>query len=118
MYSGTLCFLRGTSYTRQLAYREYLKQRHHPFEELPERWYLDGLAVDPSYQRRDIGRKLMQWGMERSREEDVPITLTASPAGLRLYQKLGFREAQLDDIGNGIKELSMIWYPHEERPPS
>lgn len=55
--------------------------------------------------------------MERSREEGVPITLTASPAGQTLYQKLGFREAQLDNVGNGIKVPSMIWNPHEERPP-
>lgn len=117
MYSGILCLLRGTTYTRQLTYREYLKQQHDPFEKVLDRWHLDGLAVDPAYQRRGIGRKLMEWGMERAKEEGVPITLTSTPAGQRLYQKLGFREAQLDDIGNGIKELSMIWSPHE-RPPS
>lgn len=112
MYSGTLCFLRGTSCRRQLAYREYQKQRQDPFHKIPERWHLDGLAVDPSYQRRGIGRKLMEWGMERSKEEGVPITLTASPAGLSLYQSIGFKEVQLNDIGNGITERSMIWSPH------
>ena len=111
IYSGFLSLLRGASYIRQMAYVEYRKQRQDPFEQISERWYLDGLAVDPSYQRRGIGRKLMEWGLERSKEEDVPITLTGTPAGLRLYEKIGFKEVQVNDIGNGIKERSMIWRP-------
>lgn len=112
-----LCFLRGGSYTRQVAYREYQRQRPDPFEGISERWYLDGLAVDPAYQRRGIGTKLMEWGMKRSREEGVPITLTATQAGRRLYQKLGFKEVQLNDIGNRMKEISMIWSPDQQPSP-
>lgn len=96
-----------------MAYREYLRQRRDAFEYISERWYLDGLAVDPLHQRRGIGLKLMEWGMERSKEEGIPVTLIASPAGLRLYEKLGFKEAQVNEIGHGIKERWMIWSPQE-----
>ena len=116
MYKGTLCVLRGAPYTRQRDYNAYRKQRQDPFNKITERWWLDGLAIDPAYQRRGIGSKLMEWGMERSKEEGIPITLDASSAGLRLYQKLGFREAQLNVIVDGIKERSMVWSPHEHGP--
>ena len=34
----------------------------------------------------------MQWGLERSVEENLPAYLEASTAGFPLYQKLGFKK--------------------------
>ena len=109
MYSGLLCLHHGSSFSRQKAYLESQQKRNDPFKGNLECWHLDTLAVDPTYQRRGIGTKLMAWGLEQSREENLPITLYASPAGLRLYKKLGFIEVQVDVMVSGTKETAMAW---------
>ncbi|KAM0547247.1 hypothetical protein ACHAPJ_010509 [Fusarium lateritium] len=50
------------------------------------------IAVHPKYQGRGVARNLVQWGMNKAREEDVPIELAATPAGSGLYTKLGFKK--------------------------
>ena len=35
--------------------------------------------------------QLLQWGLDRARQENVPVTLAATPAGRRLYEKAGFK---------------------------
>jgi len=50
------------------------------------------LAISPAYQRRGVGGLLMNWGLEKAREERVPVVLEATPNGLGLYLKKGFRE--------------------------
>lgn len=64
-------------------------------------WYLDSLAVAPEYQRRGVGQKMVNWGLERAEGETkertaagkapVPATLIASGPGLHLYRSLGFK---------------------------
>lgn len=48
------------------------------------------IAVHPDHQRKGVGAMLMQWGMDKAAEENVPIWLTATPVGEGLYRKLGF----------------------------
>ncbi|KAJ4256051.1 hypothetical protein NW762_009125 [Fusarium torreyae] len=50
------------------------------------------IAVHPKYQGRGVARKLVQWGMNKAREEGLPIELAATPAGSGLYTKLGFKK--------------------------
>ncbi|KAL6925205.1 hypothetical protein ACHAPO_011456 [Fusarium lateritium] len=68
-----------------------------------ERWGLSWLGVSPKCQRTGIGRRLAQWGIDRSEEEGVPAVLVSSESGVRLYEKLGFKEigrAAYDKDGN------------------
>lgn len=48
------------------------------------------LCVHREAQRQGVGAALVQWGLDRSKEEGLPAYLEASPAGFPLYQKLGF----------------------------
>jgi GNAT superfamily N-acetyltransferase len=50
------------------------------------------LCVHRDAQRKGVGAALVQWGLDRSREERLPAYLEASPAGFPLYQKLGFNK--------------------------
>jgi GNAT superfamily N-acetyltransferase len=52
---------------------------------------LGTLVTSPDHQRRGAGTKLIQWGIARARALNLPIYLSASPSGLPLYTKLGFK---------------------------
>jgi predicted N-acetyltransferase YhbS len=53
---------------------------------------LNSLAVDAKYQRKGIGRMLVQWGIDRAAEEGKDVIIVANPTGSALYQKMGFEE--------------------------
>ncbi|KAK0647042.1 acyl-CoA N-acyltransferase [Cercophora newfieldiana] len=53
------------------------------------------IAVDPSYQRRGAGMLMTNWGLDKSHELSVTVTLFASAQGRRLYRKLGFNEVDV-----------------------
>lgn len=82
-----------------------------------DRWVVEILIVDPKYQNLGIGRKLMQSGMAIAQREKTIMGLIASPAGERLYLKLGWeklgdfchRIPDDDEDGGGV----FIWYPEE-----
>lgn len=50
------------------------------------------IAVHPGFQGRGVARKLVEWGIQKAREEAIPIELSATPAGAELYTKLGFKK--------------------------
>jgi ribosomal protein S18 acetylase RimI-like enzyme len=56
--------------------------------------YLSSLAVDPRWQRRGIGARLVEWAIERSRSAGFTVlTLdvsTVRPEAQRLYERAGF----------------------------
>lgn len=85
--------------------------KSHP--ERHDRWVAGSVVVSPSYQGKGIGRLLMGHVMEKAERERVPMGLTASPHGEKLYRKLGFQMLGgfsmrvANDEGGGI----MIWYP-------
>jgi GNAT superfamily N-acetyltransferase len=56
------------------------------------------VAVDPSYQRKGIGKVLMQWGLDRAEKDGKDVCLSASVAGQSLYLKLGFEVVDSRDI--------------------
>lgn len=53
---------------------------------------IDLLATDPRHHRRGAGLMLMQHVADKADELNLPSTIEASPAGLKLYQSVGFRE--------------------------
>ncbi|OJZ82289.1 hypothetical protein ASPFODRAFT_222097 [Aspergillus luchuensis CBS 106.47] len=58
-----------------------------------ESWYLSNLAVSSTAQGKGVGKKLLQWGIDRSEEEGIPATLVSTDAGLALYTSRGFRNS-------------------------
>lgn len=50
------------------------------------------LLCHPDYQRRGAGRALTEWGIREARRLGLYTTVFASPMGLGLYKKLGFKE--------------------------
>lgn len=75
-----------------------------------EMWYLVVLAVHPSYQRRGIGQMLLQWGIDQASAESVPIGLEATPEGLKLYERKGFKTVRWVEF-NGFRSPVMIREP-------
>lgn len=55
-------------------------------------WYLAGIGVDPSAQRRGIGTALLRPGIEGARRDGVrAVLLTNSERNLTFYERSGFR---------------------------
>jgi GNAT superfamily N-acetyltransferase len=78
-----------------------------------EAWHLENAVVSKDYQRRGIGALLVQWGLDQAEAERVPACVESSHAGLRLYEKMGFRI--FNEIRFGDKEIEtfpeMVWEP-------
>lgn len=55
---------------------------------------LQALATDPNYQRRGIGAKLVQWGLNQADAEGLKCWIHASDSATscRLYEAAGFQE--------------------------
>jgi len=59
---------------------------------------------------------LLGWGLRKASIERLTITLSASPPGYKLYQKLGFREVgevhvNLEGEMDSIIQPLMVWEP-------
>jgi GNAT superfamily N-acetyltransferase len=69
-------------------------------ERVKERGYLYMalLAVEPGFQRMGIGKRLLEWGLEKADREGLECWIEASPAGKPLYEKLGWREVGVTDV--------------------
>ncbi|KAK4155266.1 putative N-acetyltransferase ycf52-like protein [Chaetomidium leptoderma] len=84
--------------TRQSAFRAALAKHKTEFFDArfgggqQQHVFLKILLCHPTHQRRGAGTALTVWGIEQARRLGVHTTVFASPMGLRLYQKLGFRE--------------------------
>lgn len=50
------------------------------------------LMVDPSFQRRGIAKKLLQAVTSEADQMRIPMWLFSRPAGVPLYEKVGFIE--------------------------
>ncbi|PGH03169.1 hypothetical protein GX51_04204 [Blastomyces parvus] len=82
-----------------------------PSDIFPELWYVGILATHPSYQRRGIGKLLVQWGIEQGRAESVPVGLEPSLMGRGLYTKLGFRDLGTVEFMGEQWVAMMLWEP-------
>ncbi|KAI8657991.1 N-acetyltransferase domain-containing protein [Fusarium keratoplasticum] len=90
----------STSHAKEIMTETRNAERLYP----DERWRLAFISVSPNHQRRGIGRKLVQWGLDRSEEEGVAAVLEASDAGKGLYEKMGFVEVGRMPFDEGKKE--------------
>lgn len=53
-------------------------------------WHLSLLGVDPSAMKRGFGRELVAWGFERSKRENVSVSVVSVPGQERFYRACGF----------------------------
>lgn len=49
----------------------------------------------PEFSGRGAGSKLLGWGVEQADKHGVVMVLESTPAGLSLYKRFGFREADV-----------------------
>jgi GNAT superfamily N-acetyltransferase len=49
------------------------------------------MMVDPDHQRKGIGQKLLQWGLDLADKQKMVCWLYARPAAVRLYESAGFK---------------------------
>ncbi|QSS53970.1 GNAT family acetyltransferase [Histoplasma capsulatum var. duboisii H88] len=82
---------------------------------------LSFIGTHPSYERRGAATMLIQWGLERSVKENVPIQLESTIVAWPLYKRLGFEDKkrilmQLEGLrkdGQSVlyEELSLVCKP-------
>ena len=53
-------------------------------------WYLNFLAVDPVYQNQGYGSSLAQWGIERSKVENITTSVISGEHRDDFYRRCGF----------------------------
>lgn len=56
--------------------------------------YMRMLVVRPAYHRRGIGEGILRWGLKIADEEGWKAWIDASPVGVGLYERLGWREVE------------------------
>jgi ribosomal protein S18 acetylase RimI-like enzyme len=67
-----------------------------------QHWYLAGIGVDPSAQRRGIGTALLEPGLAASARSGLPaVLLTNNEANLSFYEQHGFRVVRKDETPKG-----------------
>ena len=65
-------------------------------------WYLAGIGVDPSAQRRGVGAALMQPGLAAAARAALPaVLLTNNEANLSFYRQNGFAVVREDETPKG-----------------
>ena len=81
---------------------------------------LTQIFVDPDYQRKGIGKMLLDWGTEQADESGTAIYLEGTAAGMDLYERCGFiRRAEVTfpgiyQDGNPYTMYLMIREPRKE----
>jgi ribosomal protein S18 acetylase RimI-like enzyme len=82
-----------------------------------ERWDVSRIVVLPEYQRRRLGKHLMELVINRAEEEKVAVSLAASVDGEQLYLHMGFevRGRYSMTFGDDRHYAIMIWRPEELR---
>ena len=56
------------------------------------------MMVHPGHQRKGIGKKLLQWGLDLADEEKIVSWLFARPAATKLYESAGFKAVGLLEV--------------------
>ncbi|KAJ9603278.1 hypothetical protein H2200_012056 [Cladophialophora chaetospira] len=67
--------------------------RKHAMKTLGSHLVVDNLYTDPAHQRRGAGGILMRHACQEADDLGLPAMLEASPAGMKVYEAVGFRQA-------------------------
>ncbi|KAE8371869.1 acyl-CoA N-acyltransferase [Aspergillus bertholletiae] len=73
-------------------------------------YYVDVLGTHPAARRKGVATMMMNWGLERARQEGVEVYLSSTQAGKLVYEKLGFEVRSTADF-DGYVQDSMVWVP-------
>jgi GNAT superfamily N-acetyltransferase len=74
-------------------------------------WNVAAIRVHPEFQRRGVGRVLMEWGKNMATSDGVGMVVESTEAGSGLYASVGFREVERwEEIGN---TRVMVWTPED-----
>ena len=67
------------------------------------------LFVDRDYHKQGIAKELFNVVVEyyKQKEEHIEITVNSSPYAKEIYQKLGFKETDVEQVVNGIRFTPM-----------
>ncbi|KAH7131893.1 acyl-CoA N-acyltransferase [Dendryphion nanum] len=74
--------------------------------------YLELLGIHPQYQGRGFAKELLEWGMDKAREEGVSTSLTSSMKGNMFYRKMGYTTEVgkcTEGEGNPVASLDSGW---------
>ena len=93
---------------------EHIMRSDFDREIFTEYWQLEGCYIDPKWQRRGAGKLALRWGMAQAQAEAVPIVMKASPKGVALYERNGFRRVRREEFGEffdtgGEGYWQMVW---------
>lgn len=82
---------------------------------------LSFIGTDPQHQGKGAASPLLQWGLDRSTAENIPVALEGTADAARFYEKFGFRAEErismwLDGVGqNGAsvfyEEVCFVFRP-------
>jgi ribosomal protein S18 acetylase RimI-like enzyme len=76
-------------------------------------WYLKTLVVHPEFQRKGVGGRLIDWGLNQAQERGEGVYVEADgEAGKGLYLKKGFKVVGLLVVGEKDDQLvdtCMLW---------
>ncbi len=77
--------------------------------EIREYRHVSLFFVKTKYQRKGIGRRLLEAACAecRRKKRTAAITVSSSPNAVPAYQKLGFKAAGVETITNGIRFIPM-----------
>ncbi|KAH7362791.1 hypothetical protein B0T11DRAFT_87456 [Plectosphaerella cucumerina] len=88
-----------------------------------ESWYLEALTVRPDFQGRAVGRKLVQWGLDKAQAEGVVASVVSALGKDEFYIKCGFDEqfgSARQGEGNPLADVegaNIFWrWPREDVP--
>jgi predicted N-acetyltransferase YhbS len=70
------------------------------------------LVIHPDHQRRGLGTMLVSDGCKRAHAQGLPVLLTASPKGAKLYPSLGFQTLAAPVVSSAkLQQPIMVFEP-------
>jgi len=103
------------SFKKCLAFDTFISNLHKEHRNTQHYHYLEFIGVDPIYQGKGFGSKLLRNKFKDLKKKGLPIYLdTHSQDNISIYQHLGFKiidEVVVPDAN--IPQWSMFWNPHK-----
>ncbi|PGH30188.1 hypothetical protein GX50_07053 [[Emmonsia] crescens] len=98
------------------ALREQIAAAREKYLDEEKDYVLELIATRPGFERQGHASRLLKWGIEKAEADNARIFLESTPAGLKLYERLGWRvvdtlrikladygvDAEGDDGGYGL----------------
>ncbi|GAB1314620.1 hypothetical protein MFIFM68171_04830 [Madurella fahalii] len=95
----------------ELARRFFTEQneRHEKYMGRREHWYLELICAKPGEMGKGVGKRLLQWGLEKVDADGCEAYLEASPDGRPLFEKFGWKVVErLEYLDGEYVECSMV----------